>query len=106
MLYSVPQWTIDGMVYWEQGCHAGGDAMAVLSKEIAAYDHMRNVLETDYFGKWVVVHDEKLVGTYETFEDAADDAIRCFGRGPYLIRQVGAPPITLPASIVYRPIYD
>ena len=80
--------------------------MAPLSKEIAAYDRMRNELEMDYFGKWVVLHDEELVGTYEECEDAANTAIQRFGRGPYLIRQVGAPPMTLPASISYRPVYD
>lgn len=76
--------------------------MALLSEEIAAYDRMRNILETDHFGKWVVVHDEALVGTYEDFQDAAADAVQRFGRGPYLIRRVGSPPLTLPASVLYR----
>ncbi len=75
-----------------------------LSKEIAAYDRMRSYLETDYFGKWVVVHDEQLVGAYETFQDAAHTAMERFGRGPYLIRRVGAPPLTLPSSALYRPV--
>ena len=78
--------------------------MALLSKEIAAYDRMRDVLEMDYFGKWVIVHDEELVGTYDESGDAVNDAIRRFGRGPYLIKQVGEPPLTLPASILYRPV--
>ncbi len=66
---------------------------------------MRGILETDYFGKWVVFHGGKHVGTYESFEAAAEDAVRQFGRGPYLIRQVGAGPVVLPASVLYRPIY-
>ncbi len=78
--------------------------MALLSEEIAAYEKMRDVLEADYFGKWVVVHDGQLIDTYEKFEDAAAEAVRKFGRGPYLIRQVGASPITLPASVKYRPV--
>ena len=78
--------------------------MALLSEEIAAYDRMRNLLETDHFGKWVVVHDETLVGTYDDFQDAAADAVQRFGRGPYLIRRVGEPPLTLPASVLYRPV--
>ena len=75
-----------------------------LQTEIRAYDGMRNCLESDFFGKWVVVHDEELVGAYETFEDAAEVAIQRFGRGPYLIRQVGAPPVTLPVSVLYGPL--
>ncbi len=73
--------------------------MSTLSNQIAAYDAMRDVLETDYFGQWVVFHDGTFVNTYETFEQAAEDAVRRFGRGPYLIRQVGAPPVKLPARV-------
>ncbi len=72
--------------------------MSLLSNEIAAYEGMRDVLEVDHFGEWVVVHDKQLVGTYDDFQAAAEDAVRRFGRGPYLIRQVGASPVKLPAS--------
>jgi len=53
----------------------------------------------------VLFHDESFVAVYDFFEDAAEDAVRRFGRGPYLIRQVGAPPVTLPASVMYQPVY-
>lgn len=79
-----------------------GDVMAKLSEEIAAYETMRAELEADCFGKWVVFHDEQLVGTYPEFEAAANEAVRRFGRGPYLIRRVGEPPLNLPASVLYR----
>ena len=71
--------------------------MGLLSEEIAAYEKMRDILETDYFGKWVIVHDGQLIGTYDEFEKAAVDAVRKFGRGPYLIRQVGEPPMFVPS---------
>lgn len=77
-------------------------AVPTLSKEIAAYEGMRGKLETDHFGKWVIVHGEALVGLYDTFEEAAEYAVERFGRGPYLIREVGAAPITLPASVLYN----
>ena len=77
--------------------------MTTLSTQIAAYEEMRDVLEVDHFGKWVVFYDEYLIDTYESSEEAAVDAVRRFGRGPYLIRQVGAPPVRLPASVWYRP---
>lgn len=79
--------------------------MVGLGREIAAYERMRDMLETDHLNEWVVVYDEKLVGTYESFEAAAEDAVGRFGRGPYLIRRVGAPPLTLPASLLYRPAH-
>lgn len=76
--------------------------MALLSKEIAAYEKMRDALETDHFGKWVVVCNEELQGVFPTSEEAALNAVKQFGRGPYLIRHVGEPPKTLPASVLYR----
>ena len=77
--------------------------MTTLRSEINAYEAMLDDLELEHFGKWVVVKDEKLAGTYESFEDAANDAVAHFGRGPYLIRLVGEPPLTMPASVLYRP---
>ena len=74
-----------------------------LSDEIAFYEEIKDELEADHFGKWIVVHDLELIGTYEDFQVAADEAVQRFGRGPYLIRRVGAPPLTLPASVMYRP---
>ena len=75
-----------------------------LDKELAAYEQMRQDLEAHHMGEWVVVHNETLVSTYESFENAAKDAVARFGRGPYLIKQVGAPSITLPASVMYVPV--
>lgn len=79
--------------------------MAEIDKEIAAYEAMRSDLEAHQMGKWVLLYDSKLMGTYETFEKAAEDAVRRFGSGPYLIRQVGAPPVALPASLMYHPVH-
>jgi hypothetical protein len=79
--------------------------MAELKDDIVAYDAMRADLEAKSLGKWVVIHDLKLIGTYESFDAAAKEAVHRFGRGPYLIRQVGAPPISMPASVMYHPVY-
>lgn len=81
----------------------GEEAMAELSDDIAAYDAMRADLESEALGKWVLVRNRCLEGTFGTFDEAARDAVHRFGRGPYLIRQVGAGSVTLPASVVYRP---
>ncbi len=73
----------------------------LLSSQIAAYEQQRDLLETDHFGKWVVFHGGARAGIYDSFEAAAEDAMSRFGRGPYLIRQIGVWPITLPASVLY-----
>lgn len=75
--------------------------MAALSDEISAFEAQQSKLESDHSGKWVVFFDHQLQGIYPTLESAAQDAIHKFGRGPYLIRQIGAPPVTLPASVMY-----
>ena len=75
--------------------------MAEIDTEIAFYEDKREQLETEHMGKWVLVRHEKLAGIYDSFDSAAKDAVRQFGRGPYLIRQVGALPVTLPASVMY-----
>ena len=72
-----------------------------IDQEITAYEKLRGELEDKYMSRWVLLHEGKLVGVYDDFQIAAEDAIRQFGRGPYLIRQVGAPPITLPASVTW-----
>lgn len=79
--------------------------MAKLEDEIAAYEELRQDLEAHHMGKWVLVHDGVLIAVYDSFDSAAEDSVRRFGRGPYLIRQVGAPPVTLPASVMYRPTH-
>ena len=75
--------------------------MAKLSEEIAAYERMQDLLETDHFGEWVVFYDCELIGAYPDFQDAACVAMRRFGRGPYLIRKVGEGPIRLPPHLVF-----
>ena len=77
-------------------------SMEDIDTEIAAYETMRAELELHHMGEWIVMRDGKVVGTYASFENAASDAVSRFGRGPYLIRQIGAPPITLPASVMYN----
>jgi hypothetical protein len=75
--------------------------MADLQFEIDAYQRMEGDLKANHDGRWVLIHDGALIGAFESFELAAGDAVKKFGRGPFLIRQVGAPPTTLPISVLY-----
>lgn len=76
-----------------------------LEKELAQYRKLRAQLEKESIGKWVLIRDDDYVGTFDTLERAAEEATRRFGRGPYLLREVGAPDVTLPASVVYSAIH-
>lgn len=73
-----------------------------LETEIATYEQKREELERHYMGKFVVIQNGDIVGAYDTFANAAAMAVARFGRGPYLIRQVGAPPPSLPVSWLHR----
>ena len=72
-----------------------------IGNEIKAFEAMQADLETHHMGKWVLLYDGKLIEVFQSFDLAADSAVRKFGRGPFLIRQVGAPPTTLPISVMY-----
>ena len=77
--------------------------VATLDRDIEAYEKARAALEARYNGKWVLFYNEQFIGAFDSFDLAAQEAVRRFGRGPYLLRQVGAPPMTLPASVLYHP---
>jgi hypothetical protein len=84
----------------------GGTIMAILAHEQKLYEEMRQELEAKSLGKWVLIRNGDFVGTYADFEAAAAEAVRRFGRGPYLIREIGAPDMTLPASVVYTKLQN
>jgi hypothetical protein len=79
--------------------------MAELDVEISAYETMRERLEAENMGKWVILRGSELVGVYDSFDAAAEEAVKRFGSGPYMLRQIGAPAVTLPASVMYHPIH-
>ena len=75
------------------------------------------VLETDLYKQredefvrehnmeWVVIHKKEIAGFYRDFQEAAANAIQRFGRGPYLIKQIGAPEATIGLPVFTRPMY-
>jgi hypothetical protein len=77
-----------------------------LAVERAAYERMHEELKRHHEGKFAVIIGEELKGTFDSFNAAARFAMEGYGRGPYLIRQVGAPTsMPLPASVAYRPLH-
>ena len=67
-----------------------------LATEMDAYDRRCSELESDHHLKWVVFHADKFLGAYDSLEDAAHHAHIKVGEDPYLIKQVGVPPLELP----------
>jgi hypothetical protein len=79
--------------------------MHVLKEDIAAFERMRAELEANHDREWVLFYRGAYVGAYQDFETAAEDALTKFDVGPYLIRQVGAPPVQLPGGMTFTPAH-
>lgn len=79
--------------------------MTVLKDNIAAFDRMKVELEASHANEWVVFYRGDFVGAYPDFETAASTAVELFDVGPYLIRQVGAPPVQLPGGMIFTPAH-
>lgn len=79
---------------------------AELERNIEACEAMHETLEEHHACKFVVFHDAEFIGSFDNFHNAAREAVRRFGQGPYLIRQVGSPTrIAMPASAAFRPVH-
>lgn len=73
----------------------------VLERELATFEKERERLEREHSGKFVLIHGDEAIGTYDSFDTAADEGLRRFGREPFLIRQVGEAPVELPTALIY-----
>ena len=60
----------------------------VLEKELKAYEEMKEELLKKYRGKVVAIKDGKLLGVYESEEDAFKDVLEKYGLVPVLIKRV------------------
>ena len=72
--------------------------MERLERENATYARLRETLEAEHHSEWALIRGETYVGAFPTFEDALREAGRRFGRGPFLIREIGAPLLRFPGS--------
>lgn len=73
---------------------------ATLAENIAAFEDSRDQLERERFGRWAVFHNAALAGDFPDLQEAAAFAVQNYGRGPYMIRQIGAPPPQVRSRIV------
>ena len=64
---------------------------ADLEQNIEAYEAMRETLEKHHLHKFVVFHDAAFLDSFDTFHNAAGEAVHRFRHGPYLIDQSGTP---------------
>jgi len=77
-------------------------SLSPIQDEIDAYEAMQARLEAEHMGEWVLMRDHNVIGFFPSFETAAAEGLLRFGRESYLIREIGAAPISLPVSVIYH----
>ena len=60
----------------------------MLEKERKYFDRKKAEFIAEYLGKFVLIKENKLIGVFNTVEDALSDGARRFGLSPFLVRQV------------------
>ena len=75
----------------------------ILDDNIQIFLEMSDELNQHHAGKFILIYNSEFIASYDNFDNAAKDAVEKFCKGPYLIRQVGAPTeMTMPASVAHR----
>ena len=72
-------------------------AQSLLKAEIAYYDEHSKELLLKYPNRFVLIHDDQLIGDFESRAEAVAEGVRRYGRGPFLIRRTGDKQIVLTA---------
>lgn len=71
--------------------HPIGKTAHVLDADVRAFEALQEELEREHFDEFVLFFDGKFVGSFPDFNSAGREALSRFGKGPYLIQQVGSP---------------
>lgn len=60
-----------------------------LEKELETYKReLPNLLSED--GKFVLIHEDEVVGTFTSYQDAINEGYGKFGLKPFLVKQIAA----------------
>ena len=65
------------------------DTENALERQNAYYEEIRSELESESFGKWAVVSNEKLVGVYDSNREASETALRLAPGQACLVKRIG-----------------
>ena len=69
----------------------------LLAVETAYYDEHARELLLAYPNRFLLIHGDELIGTYESHAEAVADGVRRYGRGPFLVRRTGDEELVLTA---------
>lgn len=69
-----------------------------LARELETYEANRERLLGEALGKYVLIHEDELIGAYDTEADAIAEGYRRFGNVPFLVKRIS--PIDEPANFL------
>lgn len=73
-----------------------------LDRNLAAFGRDMEKMKLHHMGKWVLFYDGRFIDAFDTLDNVASEAVKRYGRGPYLIKQVGAPSeMRMPSSVMF-----
>lgn len=75
--------------------------LETLSKELKTFEKNKADLQKNHPGKFVLIVGDDVIGTYDTFNNAADEALRRYGDGEYMIRPVSGDCPELSPTVIY-----
>lgn len=69
----------------------------VLHKELRTFETRLPELLGTSAGKWVLIHDDDLIGTFESRNDAINQGYQTLGNVPFLVKEVT--PVDVPEYV-------
>jgi hypothetical protein len=72
--------------------------VAELDREIATYEKNREGLVGSALDKYVLIHGDDIIGTYDTETDAVNEGYRRLGNVPFLVRHIS--PVDRPVNFL------
>ena len=71
---------------------------AALAKDLAKYEELKPSLVEKAEGKYVLIHDGKEIGVFDTCTEALKTGYERFGNVPFFVKQIMA--VEIPANFV------
>jgi hypothetical protein len=71
-----------------------------LELELQTYHRERGRLESEHRGKFVLIRGDEIVGVYDDFHAASEQAARQFERGPYLVQCIASEVMHIPSALL------
>jgi hypothetical protein len=60
----------------------------VLKDELLTFKKNKNNLLREHSGKYVLISKTKIIGTFDSFNDAANEGFRAVGIRPFLVKEL------------------